>query len=241
MVDKLKLQLLRRVRAEFGTSGEQLDAQINLIDITAALAQPVAGAPAKTAPANAPEIDRSLPAHLPRQAQVHRPVATAAHHDTTGQRCGCTACGGRLRQIGQDALRATRVRALALQGDPPCAAQAGVRDLPVDLPGRSAEPTDPARCCRTRADRPCDGLQILRPYPPVPPERHLRPRRRGDRPLHHGRLGRPGRSTAGPSGSRARALHAGCGQGARRRHAGARAQPRPGQDQDWPTVGVRAR
>ena len=102
MVDKLKLQLLRRVRSEFGTSSEQLDAQINPIDITAALAQPAAAAPAKTAPANAPEIDRSLPAHLPRQAQVHRPEATTAHHDTAGQRCGCTTCGGRLRQIGQD-------------------------------------------------------------------------------------------------------------------------------------------
>jgi hypothetical protein len=32
MVDKLKLQLLRRVRAEFGTSSEQWAAQIPLID-----------------------------------------------------------------------------------------------------------------------------------------------------------------------------------------------------------------
>ena len=102
MVDKLKLQLLRRVRAEFGTSSEQLDAQFNRIDITAMQAQPAAATPAKAAPANAPEIDRSLPAHLPREAQVHRPDATAAHHDSAGQRCGCTACGGRLRQIGQD-------------------------------------------------------------------------------------------------------------------------------------------
>ena len=101
MVDKLKLQLLRRVRAEFGTSSEQLDAQINLIDIgtTAPLA---AAAPAKTTAANASEIDRSLPAHLPREAKVHRPEATAAHHDAAGQSCGCSACGGRLRQIGQD-------------------------------------------------------------------------------------------------------------------------------------------
>ena len=102
MVEKLKLQLLRRVRAEFGISSEQLDAEINLIDITATQAQPAVAPTSKAAPANAPEIDRSLPAHLPRQAQVHRPVATAAHHDTAGQRCGCTACGGRLRQIGQD-------------------------------------------------------------------------------------------------------------------------------------------
>ncbi|WP_088279039.1 IS66 family transposase [Ideonella sp. A 288] len=102
MVDKLKLQLLRRVRAEFGSSSEQLDTQINLIDFTAVQTQPAAAAPARTPPANAPEIDRSLPSHLPRVAEVHRPDATAAHHDTAGQRCGCTACGGRLRQIGQD-------------------------------------------------------------------------------------------------------------------------------------------
>ena len=102
MVDKLKLQLLRRARSEFGTSSEQLDAQINLIDITATQALPAVGAAVKTAPANAPEIDRSLPAHLPREAQVHRPNATTAHRDTAGQPCGCTACGGRLRQIGSD-------------------------------------------------------------------------------------------------------------------------------------------
>jgi hypothetical protein len=68
MVDKLKLQLLRRVRSKFGTSSEQFDAQINLIEITTVQAQPAAAAPTKTAPANGPEIDRSLPAHLPREA-----------------------------------------------------------------------------------------------------------------------------------------------------------------------------
>jgi transposase len=39
MADKLKLQLLRRVRAEFGTCSEQLDAQISPIDITATQVQ----------------------------------------------------------------------------------------------------------------------------------------------------------------------------------------------------------
>lgn len=102
MVDKLKLQLLRRVSAEFGTSSEQLAAQATLIGSEVVLqAQPVA-ATAQPAAANAPAIDRSLPAHLPRQAQVHRPEATAAHHDSAGQPCGCASCGGRLRQIGQD-------------------------------------------------------------------------------------------------------------------------------------------
>lgn len=52
--------------------------------------------------ANAPALDRSLPVHLPREQQVHRPATTAAHHDMAGQLCGCSACGGRLRQIGQE-------------------------------------------------------------------------------------------------------------------------------------------
>jgi transposase len=102
MVDKLKLQLLRRVRAEFGASSEQLAAQATLIDSAVVLQAQPAAAPAKAAAANNPVIDRSLPAHLPREAHVHRPEATPAHHDSAGQPCGCSACGGRLRQIGQD-------------------------------------------------------------------------------------------------------------------------------------------
>lgn len=102
MVDKLKLQLLRRMRAEFGTSSEQLAAQATLIDSEAVLPAPPVAATAQPAAANAPAIDRSLPAHLPRQAQEHRPEATATHHDSAGQPCGCASCGGRLRQIGQD-------------------------------------------------------------------------------------------------------------------------------------------
>ena len=100
MVDKLKLQLLRRVRAQFGISSEQL--QASLIDeqaLPVATCKPVG---TKAEAANAPTIDRSLPEHLPREAQVHRPETNAAHHDAAGQPCGCTACGGRLRQIGQD-------------------------------------------------------------------------------------------------------------------------------------------
>jgi len=104
VVDKLKLQLLRRTRSQFGPSSEQLDdPQIALIE-----GQPLDehGAPKARAKlpaaANTPEIDRTLPAHLPRETQHYRPETTASHSDTAGQSCGCTACGGRLRQIGQD-------------------------------------------------------------------------------------------------------------------------------------------
>jgi transposase len=103
MVDKLKLQLLRRVRAEFCASSEQLAAQATFIEgAVVPERKPVPANEPAGAAANSPAIDRSLPDHLPRESQVRRPAATDDHHDAAGQACGCTACGGRLRQIGQD-------------------------------------------------------------------------------------------------------------------------------------------
>lgn len=105
-VDKLKLQLFKRVRAEFGSASEQLDGgQMALIqgeplDKPGPSKPPVA--PNALDAANAPAIARSLPEHLPRQTELLRPEATASHHDAAGQPCGCSACGGRLRQIGAD-------------------------------------------------------------------------------------------------------------------------------------------
>jgi transposase len=102
MLDKLRLQLARRNRAEFGASSERFDdAQGTLLE-TAALDELAARKATTKLAANTPEVDRSLSAHLPREAHVHRPEVTAAHHDAAGQPCGCSACGGRLRQIGQD-------------------------------------------------------------------------------------------------------------------------------------------
>ena len=109
MVQKLKLQLARRNRMVFGSSSERFvdGAQgpqgsllqgVVLDEITPK--KPV-GAPASPA-ANNPAIDRSLPEHLPREAQVHRPETSADHHDAAGQPCGCGECGGRLREIGRD-------------------------------------------------------------------------------------------------------------------------------------------
>ncbi len=103
LVDKLKLQLLRQVRARFGASSEQLDdPQIALIDgLPVPGLAPVAKTPEAPA-ANSEGLDRSLPAHLPREHHVYRPEASDARRDAAGQACGCSACGGRLRQIGQD-------------------------------------------------------------------------------------------------------------------------------------------
>jgi len=103
LVDKLKLQLLRSARARFGASSEQLDdPQIALIEGAPLYEQRAPVAVASLDVANAPQIDRKLPGHLPRENQVYRPGTTSDHHDANGQPCGCTACGGRLRLIGQD-------------------------------------------------------------------------------------------------------------------------------------------
>jgi len=101
MVDKLMLQLARRLRSQFGASSERFDdPQTSLIEPA-----PLDELPARKPPtpaANAGQLDRSLPDHLPREQQVIRPEATTAHHDAQGQACGCSACGGRLRPIGAD-------------------------------------------------------------------------------------------------------------------------------------------
>lgn len=101
--DKLKVQWLRQVRVRFGASSEQLDdPQLALIaDLPMHELAPLTQTP-KAPAANSEGFDRSLPAHLPRENHVYRPQASDARHDAAGQACGCRACGGRLRQIGQD-------------------------------------------------------------------------------------------------------------------------------------------
>jgi len=72
-VDKLKLQLARRAREQYGASSEQLGAQLTLVP-----AEPPQPAPAAEPPKNkqrrkAGRKPRELPAHLPRETQVHYP------------------------------------------------------------------------------------------------------------------------------------------------------------------------
>jgi transposase len=99
MVDKLKAQLARRAREQYGRSSEQLGAQLTLIAAEAPKA-PTTGA-ANCAPQTKPRKlrrdQRQLPEHLPRETQVHHPKGF-----TPDTPCACSECGGKLRQIGQD-------------------------------------------------------------------------------------------------------------------------------------------
>lgn len=101
VVDKLTLQLARRLRSQFGSSSERFDdGQTSLIE--PAVLDELPRTKAAPAAANSGTLDRGLPEHLPREQQEIRPEASTAHHDALGQPCGCMACGGRLRALGVD-------------------------------------------------------------------------------------------------------------------------------------------
>ena len=97
LIEKLRIELARLKRMQFGRSSEQLDQQIAQLELSleeleaseAQIATPVL--PAVDAPPERPRpVRRPLPEHLPRETFVH---ATA---------CRCTACGGELRPLGED-------------------------------------------------------------------------------------------------------------------------------------------
>ena len=97
IVDKLKLQLARRAREQYGRSSEQFAAQLTLISAEAPNTAPANVAPApSTKPRKPRREQRKLPEHLPRETQIHHPIGHA------GAQCACSECGGRLRQIGED-------------------------------------------------------------------------------------------------------------------------------------------
>lgn len=94
LVDKLKLQLARRAREQYGSSSEQLPL---MASETAQPPTPAATPPKKEQRRRSERKPRELPAHLPRETQVHHPKGYTAEAP-----CPCSDCGGRLREIGQD-------------------------------------------------------------------------------------------------------------------------------------------
>ena len=109
-IEKMKVELAYLRRMKYGRSSEKLDhAQLELVG--GQVVQPGVEPPAdadsddglksnvtslaserkKREPKTRPGL-RELPAHLPRRTVVHTPQGG----------CGCSACGGGLREIGQD-------------------------------------------------------------------------------------------------------------------------------------------
>lgn len=97
-IEKLKLQLARLRRMQFGRSSEKLTREIEQLELLIEeLETPsppdvlsTAVTPAITVETHLPRTSRKLPEHLPRETIVH---AVA---------CTCATCGGALRQVGED-------------------------------------------------------------------------------------------------------------------------------------------
>ena len=97
LIDKLKLQLARLRRMQFGRSSEKLAAEIEQLELLIEELETPTPAQVKAGWVSPPVSDadpikapRTLPEHLPREAVVHEVS------------CTCTTCGGALRRIGED-------------------------------------------------------------------------------------------------------------------------------------------
>lgn len=143
-VEKLKVQLARLRRMQFGRSSEKIDREIDQLELAledleagaAAEGMPTVSAqPRAPSPENRAQAGRrKLPEHLPRTEIVHAP------HDA------CPSCGGALRQVGED-----------------------VREVLDYIPARFTviRHIRPALSCRC-----CEGM-VQAPMPSLPIERGL--------------------------------------------------------------------
>jgi transposase len=93
LIEKLKLEIARLKRLQFGRSSEKTAQQLEQLeliveDLEASQAQ--MGVPPRNGKPKTPPVRRPLPPNLPRETVRHEPEA------------GCPGCGGVLRAIGED-------------------------------------------------------------------------------------------------------------------------------------------
>ncbi|MDN3563867.1 hypothetical protein ACFQY5_36840 [Paeniroseomonas aquatica] len=99
LIERLRLQLARLRRLQFGRSSERLAAEADQLELaleeleTEAPTPPPAEDPADAAarPERRKPARRPFPEHLPREVVEHGAGAQ-----------GCAACGGTLRRLGED-------------------------------------------------------------------------------------------------------------------------------------------
>ncbi len=98
-IEKLKVQIARLRKQRFGSSSEKLDRELAQLELVLEELETEAGEPAPAEPAEAapPAVSaakkpgrKPLPEHLPRREVRHEAA------------CACAACGGPLRQVGED-------------------------------------------------------------------------------------------------------------------------------------------
>src|SRR5689334_10862652 len=237
-IEKLKFQIAKLRRMQFGRSSERLTRQIEqlelrLEELEAGEAEEITKAATADRPLPIREGDRPkrkpLPDHLPRQETVHEPEHNGA--------CICPACGGEMARLGEDVtevldyvpgrfrvIRHVRPKYACRRCD--AITQAPAPALPTPR-GRAAPGAGASA-----------GLEILRSSAALPTEPDLRPRRPGPRPLDHERLGRPGGLATATDRRRHPQPRLRRREGPRRRHAGPGAGARPWPHPDWTIVGL---
>jgi transposase len=93
-IERLKIQLAKLRRMQFGRSSEQLESEIAQLELTLEeLEMNVAASATRLAPTRRQSEKPArgpLPSHLPREEVTHQPV------------CGCPQCGGDLVKLGED-------------------------------------------------------------------------------------------------------------------------------------------
>lgn len=100
-IARLRFQLARYRRVEFGRSSEKLEREADQLELAIetleadqaerlAAASPIVAAAIEAAAESAKRARRALPDHLPREDRVHAAP------------CACPSCGGALRRIGED-------------------------------------------------------------------------------------------------------------------------------------------
>ncbi len=108
-IEKLKAELARLRRVQFGRSSEKLDRTIAQLELRleelesglAGTAPPSPAGPAEQTDGGAAPrrpVRRPLPDHLPREEVVHRAA------------CACPSCGGELRPLGSDVTEVLEYR-----------------------------------------------------------------------------------------------------------------------------------
>jgi len=102
-IEKLRFQIAKLRRMQFGRSSERITRQIEQLELqleeletgeAADAARAEASQPEAPAPARAKPRRKPLPDHLPRQEVLHQPAGDSA--------CICPACGGGMGKLGED-------------------------------------------------------------------------------------------------------------------------------------------
>jgi transposase len=102
-IEKLRFQIAKLRRMQFGRSSERITRQIEQLELqleeletseAGDVARAEANDPDAPAPARAKPKRKPLPEHLPRQEVLHQPAGDGA--------CVCPACGGSMGRLGED-------------------------------------------------------------------------------------------------------------------------------------------